>query len=123
MKISELIREYTSAKPGKRKPVLLSLPIEYSLPEWSYPRLAHTVDISEGGLSMHTPHKLENGQNLRVRIYHDSASGLDCTEIVGEVIRVDNMEKSEKEYRCSVAFIDLSSNVMNNFRKFLSSLY
>ena len=125
MNIAELIRQHTSAKPEKRghHRLFLSLPLEYSLPESSYPRLAYTVDIGEGGLSMHVPQELEKGQNLRVKVYYDSASGIDCIEVLGEVIRLDSLEKSEKEYRCAVRFVDLSSEIMKKLRKFLKSLY
>jgi hypothetical protein len=59
---------------------------------------------------MHTPEKLEIGQNLRVKFYYDSPAGIDCVQALGEVIRVDRLGKSEKEYRCAVRFVDLSSD-------------
>lgn len=81
------------------------------------------VDICEGGLLMHTRQKLEIGQNLRVKFYYDSAAGMDCIQALGEVIRVDKLGKSGKEFSCAVRFLDLSSENLKNLRKFLKSLY
>ncbi len=71
---------------------------------------------------MHTPEKLEIGQNLKIKVYYDSASRLDCVQALGEVIRVDRSEKSGKEYRCAVRFVDLPSDILKQLRKFLKSL-
>src|SRR4030067_1888797 len=91
MTIAELIKQRTLAKPEKRRHnrIFLCLPMEYSFPESSCPRFAHTVDICEDGLLMYVLGKLEIGQDLRVKVYYDSASGIDCIEALGEVIRVD----------------------------------
>ncbi len=124
MKIPELIRQYTSPNPGKRKNqrLALSLPLEYCSPGSTSPHLAYTIDISEGGLSMHVLQRLENGQKLKVKVYYDAGPKIDCIELFGEVIRVDSLPKSEG-YRCSVIFVDLSSETMKELRKFLKSLY
>lgn len=125
MNIAELIHQATSAKSKKRRHIRLSLrlPMEYSFPESSRHRLAYTVDLCEGGLLMYTPEKLEIGQNLRVKFYYDSAAGLDCVQALGEVIRVDRLEKSGKGYRCAVRFVDLSSDILKKLRKIFKELY
>jgi len=123
--IARLKDRVTSAKSEKREYFRLSLrlPMEYSFPDSSGHRLAYTVDISEGGLLMYGSQKLEVGQNLNLKFYYDSAAGLDCVQALGEVIRVDRLGKSEKEYRYAVRFVDLSSDILKKLRKFLKSLY
>ena len=125
MIIAELICQATSAKSEKRRHLRLSLrlPMEYSSPESSRHRLACTVDLCEDGLLMYTPEKLEIGQNLRVKFYCDSAAGLDCVQALGEVIRVERLGKSAKEYRCAVRFVDLSSDILKKLRKIFKELY
>ena len=125
MIIAELIYQATSAKSEKRRHLRLSLrlPMEYAFPESSRHRLACTVDLCEDGLLMYTPEKLEIGQNLRVKFYCDSAAGLDCVQVLGEVIRVERLGKSAKEYRCAVRFVDLSSNILKKLRKIFKELY
>ena len=123
--IARLIDRVTWAQSEKREYFRLSLrlPMEYSFPDSSGHHLAYTVDISEGGLFMHSSQELEVGQNLNLKFYYDSAAGLECVQALGEVIRADRLRKSEKEYRYAVRFIDLSSDVLKKFRKFIKSLY
>ena len=123
--IVQIINQATSAKFEKRRHFRLSLhlPMEYSFPESSRLRLAYTVDICEGGLLMYTQQKLEIGQKLRVKFFFDSSAGMDCIQVLGEVIRVDRLGKSGKEFRCAVRFFDLSSEILKKLRKFLKSLY
>ena len=119
------MRQATSAKSEKRKHLRLSLrlPTEYSLPESSRLHLAYMVDVCEGGLLMSTPEDLDIGQNLSLKLYYDSAVGIDCIQASGEVIRADRLEKSEKEYRCAIRFFDLPPDFLKKLRKFLESLY
>jgi c-di-GMP-binding flagellar brake protein YcgR len=123
--IAQIINQATSAKSEKRRHFRLSLhlPMEYSFPESSRLRLAYMVDICEGGLMMYSRQKLEIGQNLRVKFYYDSAAELECVQVLGEVIRVDRLGKSGKEFSCAVRFLDLSSENLKKLRKLLKSLY
>jgi hypothetical protein len=123
--ITRIINQAPSAIPEKRRHSRLSLrlPMEYSFPESSRFRLAYTGDICEGGLLMHTPEKLNIGQNLSLKFYYDSAAGIDCIQTPGEVIRVDRLGKSGKEYGCAVRFSNLPPEFLKKFRNFLESLY
>ena len=114
-----------SAKSDKRRHLRLSLhlPLEYSFPESSPLRFAYMGDICEGGLLMYTPQKMDIGQNLRVKFYYDSAAGMDCIQALGEVIRVEKLRTSGKDYRCGVSFSDMPPDYLKKFRKFLKSLY
>lgn len=112
-------------KSEKRRHFRLSLrlPMEYSFPESFRPRLAYTADICEGGLLMHTPEKLEIGQDLRFKFYYGSVSGLDWVQGFGEVIRADRLGNFGEEYWCAVRFVDMSSDILKKLREFLKSLY
>jgi Tfp pilus assembly protein PilZ len=123
--IAQVIYQATSAESEKRKHFRLSLrlPTEYSFPDSSHLHLAYMVDICEGGLLMSTPENLNIGQNLRVKFYYDSSAGIDCIQAPGEVIRVDRLGNSGKDYRCAVRFSDLPPDFLKKLRKFLKSLY
>ncbi len=125
MNMAQVIHQAASAESEKRRHLRLSLrlPMEYSFPESSHLRLAYMVDICEGGLLMYTPENLGIGQNLSFKFYYDSATGLDYIKAPGEVIRVDRLDISGKEYRCAVRFSDLPPDFLKKFRKFLNSLY
>lgn len=120
-----MIHSSNSAKSEKRKHQRLSLhlPLEYSFLESSRLRLAYMADICEGGILMHTPKKMDIGQNLRVKFYYHSAAGMDCIQALGEVIRVEKLGTSGKDYRCGLMFSDMAPDYLKKFRKFLKGLY
>ncbi len=124
--IAKLVYQRTiAAKSEKRRDFRLSLhlPIEYSFPKSSRLRLAYTIDISENGLLMNTSEKFDIGQNIKLKFYYDSASGLECVQALGEVIRAERLSNSGQDYWYAVRFVDLSSDILRKFRKFLKSLY
>ena len=123
--IAQIIHQATSGNSEQRRHFRLSLhlPMEYSFSESSRLRLAYMVDICEGGLLIYATEKLDIGQNLGVKFYYDSAAGIDCIEALGEIMRVDRLGKSRKEFRYAVKFFDLSSENLKKLRKFLKSLY
>jgi c-di-GMP-binding flagellar brake protein YcgR len=125
VKLAQMINQATSAKPEKRRHFRLSLhlPMEYSLPESSRFRLGYMADICEGGLLMYTTEKLDVGQNLKVKFYSASSAGMECIQAFGKVIRVDNLGKSEKDYRCGVRFSDMQPNFLEKLLKYLKNLY
>jgi c-di-GMP-binding flagellar brake protein YcgR len=112
------------AKPEKRGHPRLSLrlPTEYSLEGSPDFRTGHTVDIGEGGLLIHVPEELSAGQRLRIRFFYHSSSGMESVQALAEVSRVDRFEKSVKEYRCALRFIDLPAGELKKFRKVLKAL-
>jgi len=114
-----------SAKSDKIKYFALSLylPLEYSFNDSSRLHLAYTANICEDGLLMCTPEELDVGQNLIVKIYYDAAAELDPAQTLGEVVRVDKLEKPGKAYRCAVRFVDPPSDLLKRNRKFLKSLF
>jgi hypothetical protein len=124
-KLAQIINQGISAKSEKRRHFRLSLhlPMEYSLPASSRFRLAYMADISEDGLLMFTTEKLDVGQNLSVKFYSASAAGMDCIQAFGKVIRVDNLGKSGKEYRCGVRFSDMQPNFLEKLLNHLKNFY
>ena len=123
--LAKIIYQSTSAKTEKRRHFRLSLrlPMEYSFLESSRFRLAYTADVSEGGLSMYTPEKLDIGRNVSLKFFYGSAAGIDSIQARGEVIRADRSGKSEGEYRCAVRFSDLPPDFLKKLRNFLATLY
>jgi hypothetical protein len=121
----KLTHSFNSAKSEKRRYPRLSLhlPLEYSFPESYGLHLAYMGNICEGGLLMYTPQEMDIGQNLRVKFYYDSAAGTGCIQALGEVIRVEKLAASGKDYRCGVRFSNVPPDYLKKFRKFLKSLY
>jgi c-di-GMP-binding flagellar brake protein YcgR len=117
-------RKPSRAKPEKRGHPRLSLrlPTEYSLEGSPDFRTGYTVDIGEGGLLIHIPEELSAGQRLRIRFYYFSSSGMETVQALAEVSRVERSEKSVKEYRCALGFIDLPAGELNKVRKVLKAL-
>jgi c-di-GMP-binding flagellar brake protein YcgR len=125
LKITALLNQLTRAGSEKRRYHRLSLrlPMEYSLPESSCFHLAYTIDICEGGLLLQVPEKLRVGQHIIIKFYYPSASGLDYGQALAEIIRVERLDRSGREYRCALKFLELSSDLLKRFQKFLKSLY
>jgi hypothetical protein len=121
----KMIRSFNSSKSEKRRYPRLSLhlPLEYSFPEAYGHHLAYMGNICEGGLLMYTPQEMDIGQNLRVKFYYDSAAGTGCIQALGEVIRVEKLGASGRDYRCGVRFSNVPPDYLKKFRKFLKSLY
>jgi c-di-GMP-binding flagellar brake protein YcgR len=112
------------AKTEKREHPRLSLrlPTEYSLEGSPSFRTGHMVDIGEGGLLMHVPEELSAGQRLKIRFYYFSSSGMETVQALAEVSRVNRVEKSVKEYRCALRFIDLPAGELKKLRLVLEAL-
>lgn len=100
----------------------IDLPIEYfclNLPER---RQARASNISEGGLMVYLPEKMDIGQQLRVKIFFPAVPSLAAVEIIGEVVWIDISLTENGEYRCGLKFIEVSSEDLRDLRNFLNNL-
>jgi len=98
----------------------IDLPIEYHLITSPISHNGLAVNASEGGLLLYISEWLEAGQQLKVKIFFSSDTGLNAVEALTEVVWKDIlMEKGLGEYRCGVKFIEISSENLTRLKNFL----
>lgn len=101
----------------------IDLPIEYSLvpPSLSHPGRA--LNVSEGGLLVYLPEKVEISQFLRLKLFFPSGSELNGIELIAEVVWRDiHLGKDWGDYRCGLKFVDISREGLDKLKRFLRSL-
>ena len=102
----------------------IDLPIEYSQTDSSLGHPGRTANISEGGLLIYLPERVELGQRLRLKLFFASISeSLHTMGVLVEVQR-EGSESGEfgKNHTYGVKFIDVSPMDMNKLKSFLESL-
>jgi len=98
-------------------------PVKYSTTD-SFFKSARTANASEGGLLVCLPEKMHIGQQLALKLFFPSRSGLNMVETVVQVIWMGIRLRKDWtwDYRTGVKFGDISPNDMTTFRNFLTSL-
>jgi c-di-GMP-binding flagellar brake protein YcgR len=101
----------------------MRLPIEYYRANSPANRIGHSLDASEGGLQILFPEQVEIGQNLKVKLFFSSESGLNQIEMVVEVVWINaQLAEGEKHYHTGVKFTSISPEDMTKLKEF-SSVY
>lgn len=101
----------------------IDLPIEYYPIDSSISHSGRAINISEGGLLVYLPEKVEVGQYLKMKLFFPLGSDLNTIEMVGQLVWMDiHLEKGWGDYRSGVRFIDISSEDQNKLKKFLKTL-
>ena len=99
----------------------MRLPIEYYRANSPANRTGHSLDASEGGLQILFPEQVEVGQNLSVKVFFSTDSGLNTIEMVVEVVWINTqLAEGEKHYRTGVRFASISAENMTKLREFSS---
>jgi len=99
----------------------MRLPIEYYRANSPANRTGHSLDASEGGLQILFPEQVEVGQNLSVKVFFSTDSGLNTIEMVVEVVWINTqLADGEKHYRTGVRFASISPENMTKLREFSS---
>ena len=100
----------------------MRLPIEYYRADSPKNRTGHSLDASEGGLQILFPEQVEVGQNLKIRLFFSSESGLNTIDMVVEVVWINTqLAEGEKHYRSGVRFTNISAENMMKLREFSAS--
>ena len=101
----------------------MRLPVEYYRANSPANRIGHSIDASEGGLQMLFPEQVEVGQNLSVKVFFSTESGLNTIEMVVEVVWINSQPaEGEKHYRTGVKFASISPENMTKLKEF-SAVY
>jgi len=120
----ETKRRYGTVNFEKRKHPRfdVDLPVEYSRTDLAVYH-GRVINVSEGGLLVYLPEKMEVGQHLRMKIFFSSDFGLHTIETVTKVVWLDiHLEKDWGDYRTGVRFVDISLEDLNNLKNFFRSL-
>jgi len=100
----------------------IRLPIEYYRADSPTNRTGHALDASEGGLQILFPEQVEVGQNLKVKLFFSSDSGLNTIEMLVEVVWINTqLAEGEKDYRSGVKFTNISQEDMTKLKEFSAS--
>ena len=101
----------------------IDLPVEYYLVESPTARSGRAANVSEGGLLIYFPQKVEIGQQLHLKLFFPSGSELNTIEMLAEVAWADTyLGKDWGDYRSGVQFIEISSDDLEKIKQFLRSL-
>lgn len=100
----------------------IDLPIEYYRLPSSEKRQARVSNISEGGIMIYVPEKLEIGQQLRVKIFFLAEPNLTAMKVIGEVVWIDLCLEEGNEYRSGLKFIEVSADDLKRLKNFLHDL-
>lgn len=101
----------------------IDLPIEYSLIESPISRPGRASNVSEGGLLVYFPEKIEIGQRLQLKLFFPSGSALNSIELQAEVVWIDiYLEKGWGDYRSGLRFIDIAPDDLTKLKNFLTTL-
>lgn len=100
----------------------IDLPIEYYRLNLKEKRQGRAGNISEGGLMVYFPERMDIGQQLRIKVFFPNEAKLVSLELVGEVVWVDIPLGNEVEPRCGLKFIEVSPEDLKRLRDFLNNL-
>jgi c-di-GMP-binding flagellar brake protein YcgR len=80
------------------------------------------MNLSEGGMMIHSPGQIEIGQHLNSSFSFPSGSEMNIVETLVEVAWMDTQAGEVwGDYRCGVKFIDISPEDMSKLKNFLGS--
>jgi len=100
----------------------IDLPIEYYQIDTPTGHYGRAANISEGGLLIYLPEKVEIGQHLKLRLFLASLSEFHSIEVLAKVVWMETRMKEGLGYPCGVKFIDISSENLTRLEEFLKSL-
>ena len=102
----------------------IDLPMKYTRADASTGHIGRTGNISEGGLLVSLPEKVEVGERLEVQLFFASLSEtMQSINLLAEVVWTD-FEPGEMttSHRSGLKFIDVDPADMTKLREFLKSL-
>ncbi len=100
----------------------VDLPVEYARSSLSV-KHGRTVNISEGGLLLYLPERVEIGQDLVLKLFFPSGTALETVETMVQVVWTDiHLAEDRGDYRTGVCFADISSEDLDKLMNFLRSL-
>jgi c-di-GMP-binding flagellar brake protein YcgR len=100
----------------------INLPLDYSRMDAPVNQTGRARNISQGGLEIYFPEKMQVGDHLKLKLYFSSfESKLNTIEAQAVVVWIDLLS-SDDEYRSGVRFVDISPEELTRIKAFLESL-
>lgn len=100
----------------------VDLPFEYARSD-SVINRGEVLNVSEGGLLVYFPEKIEIGQNLSLKLFFSSGFEFNTIEALVRVLWMDvHPAEDWGDYRAGVMFVDISPGDLEKLRSFLRSL-
>lgn len=117
------MEETVPSEKRKYPRVSANFPVKYSTTD-SFFKSARAANASEGGLLVCLPEKMHIGQQLALKLFFPSCSGLNIVETVVQVIWMGiRLRKNWTwDYRTGVKFEDISTKDMTTYKNFLTDL-
>ena len=98
----------------------VELPLEYGRAGEPRLRPGHTLNFSEDGFMLLVSERMEVGEELEVKIYFSSSSGLVTVAAVAKVAWADTDAKGDGYYRFGVRYIGISAADKETLKAFLN---
>jgi c-di-GMP-binding flagellar brake protein YcgR len=100
----------------------VNLPIEYARSDLVASH-GEALNVSEGGLLLYLPERMEIGQHLSLKLFFSSDSELKTIKTLVKVAWTDiHLGESRGDYRAGVKFVEISPEDLERLRSFLRSL-
>jgi c-di-GMP-binding flagellar brake protein YcgR len=101
----------------------VDMPVEYDRLDSFIPG-GRTLNVSEGGLLIYFPERMETGHHLWLRLFFTNlGADLKSIEAVVEVVWSEIGPNSDlEEYRAGVKFVNISSEDLTTLKRFVASL-
>jgi len=100
----------------------IDLPVEYARSSL-FVKHGRAVNISQGGLLLYLPERIELGQQLILKLFFPSGKELETVETLVQVIWTEiHLEEDWGDYRTGVCFADISTEDLDKLMSFLRSL-
>lgn len=101
----------------------IRLPIEYYRADSPGNQPCQAIDASAGGLQIIFPEQVEIGQNLKLKLFFSSESGLNTVEALVEVVWIDaQIGEDGNHYRSGVRFLSISQEDMAKLKTFSANV-
>jgi hypothetical protein len=101
----------------------VDLPIRYYKPDSTTGRNGRAMNVSEGGILIHLPDRMEIGQMMKLKLSFLSSLDLESVEAVTEVIWWDfDLWEVWGDYRSGMKVVDMSSKDNEKYKNFLKHL-
>ncbi len=101
----------------------IRLPVEYYRADSPTSQTGQALDASEGGLQILLPEQMDIGQNLKLKLFFSSGSGLNAIEMLAQVVWMNTqLGEGEKHYRTGVKFTNISPEDVTKLKNFTLSL-
>ena len=101
----------------------VDLPIQYFPMDSSISSNGRAMNLSEGGILIHSPEQMERGQHLRSKLSFNLGLEINTIKTKAEVVWSDTyLNGARGEYRSGVKFIDIAQKDKTKLENFLRSL-